>query len=217
MKLMKQVLVASVLAFVAGTSSVSTAVAQGLEAEQRDAVGAVLHTLSSMIRQAKIAGEYGVVSSARSMQSTTRSVFIALEEDEADLARSGIESALYGLRKIEREVGLAGNVALQNQAKELSREYFYARSLILDSPEQQTLALSLLVDTYAKVSTEQSGTLSRSQKCLVRADSVLAGEDLGLVAGHIKLRLSRSIHSCVIGESGDVVYIFAQHAKAIQN
>lgn len=217
MKLMKQVLTASVLAFVAGNSSVSTAVAQGLEVGQRDAVGAVLHTLSSMIRQAKIASEYGVVSSARSMQSTARSVFIALEEEETELARSGIESALFGLRKIEREVGLAGNVALRNQAKELSREYFYARSLILGSTEEQTLTVSLLVDTYVKVSTEQSGTLSMSQKCLLRADSTLEGEDLGIVDGHIKLRLSKNVPSCVIGEEGDVVYIFAQHAKVIQN
>jgi hypothetical protein len=213
MKLMKQVLAASVLAFVAATSSASMAVAQGLNVEQRDAVGAVLHTLSSMIRQAKIASEYGVVSSARSMQSTTRSVFIALGEDETGLARSGIESALYGLRKIEREVGQAGNLTLLSQAKELSREYFYARSLILDSADEQTLGVSLLVDTFVKVSTAQSGSLPMSQKCLVRADSTLVGEDLGRVDGHIKLRLAQSIPSCAIGEVGNVVYIFAQHAR----
>ena len=217
MKIMKQVLAASVLAFVAGNSSLSHAESRTLNVEQRDAVGAVLHTLSSMIRQAKIATAYDVVSAARSMQTTTRTVFIALEEDETDLAQSGIERALFGLRKIEREVGLTGNGALLSQAKELSREYFYARSLILGSDDENLLTLSLLVDTFVKVSTEQSGSLSMSQKCLVRADATLVGKDLGLIDGHIKLRLTRPIASCGIGKTTDVVYIFAQHAKVIEN
>jgi hypothetical protein len=213
MKLMKQVLAASVLAFVAGTSSVSLADTRTTDADQKEAVGAVLHTLSSLIRKAKIATSYDVFSAARSMQSNVRTVFIALEEDDGDVARSGIERALYGLRKIEREVRSTRNSDLLDLTKELSRKYFYARSLVLDESEEVGLTVTVLYDTYLKSSTQQAGSLSSSQKCVVDADTLLVGKDLGLVDGHIKLLLSEPVEACAVGQATTIVYIYAQHAK----
>lgn len=181
------------------------------ETAESEAVGAMLHSLTAMIRQAKILAEYEVVDAAKVLQTSVRGVYLALENGDIPTAQSGIELSLFKLRRLEEKVDQANQPTLNDDIEDLSREYFYARSLLVDGLEEEKLVA--LYDTYLKTSTEQAIKLPSEQKCLIRANTSLVGKILGVVANHHKVEISQVLLSCPLAKVGSIVYLYSGHTK----
>lgn len=211
MKSMKKVIFVVLMTLLTPLYSGINSRAIAAETAESEAVGAMLHSLTSMIRQARILAEYEVVDAARVLQTSVRGVYMALENGDLPTAQSGIELALFKLRRLEEKVDQANQPTLNDDIEDLSREYFYARSLLLDGSDDEKLIA--LYDTYLKTSTEQSVKLPSEEKCLIRANTSLIGKILGVVASHHKVEISQALPSCAIAKVGSVVYLYSGHAK----
>jgi len=200
-------------------------------AERQEAVGAALHSLTGIIRIAKTALAYGVVDSARDLQTELRVVYMALEAEDLDLARTQIEDSLYTLRQLERKASMTNLAELDRDLETLSRQYFYSRQLILDddsdSPsdeqpdddrtdddrtEDSLDQITIQLDTVVKTSSAQSTKLSDKEKCFLRKGEVLSGKYLGLDASHLKLRLSTALSRCPLMKEQTTVFVYKDHA-----
>ena len=200
-------------------------------AERQEAVGAALHSLTGIIRIAKTALAYGVVDSARDLQTELRVVYMALEAEDLDLARTQIEDSLYTLRQLERKASMTNVAELDRELETLSRQYFYSRQLILDddsdSPSDEQPdddrtdddrtddsleQITIQLDTVVKTSSAQSTKLSDKEKCFLRKGEVISGKYLGLEASHLKLRLSTALSRCPLMKEQTTVFVYKDHA-----
>ena len=211
MKSMKTVMFVGLMTLLSSLSPGTSRRATAGELPESEAVGAILHSLTSLIRQAKTVSEYEVVDAAKILQTSVRGVYLAIEDGDLPTAQSGIELSLYKLRRLEEKVDQANQPTLNDDIEEISREYFYARNLLLDTSGYETL--TTLYDTYIKTSTEQAVKLPGNEKCLISARTKLVGRILDDVANHHRIQLSQAIASCAIAKVGSVIFIYATHVN----
>jgi len=195
--------------------------------ESVEGVGAILHTLTSLIRNAKIAQSYAVVDIARDLQSEIRIVYLALEDDDLELAKDQMKQSLYTLRILERKASLSGEDTILQDIEVLQRQFFYSlnqlnqdsdgsssEDLPRDTPTTDRVDfVTLQSDTLVKTSSIQSSRLSSKEKCALAKGTILTGDYLGMEANHFQLRLVQDIASCPLMKKQTIIYIYKDHAS----